>query len=119
GRIKPGDDFVEVLNTQVDPCDVMLVIIGPRWIKLLANRAGDITDFVAIEIRAAFAMGKRVIPVLVGGASMPALMSYPRPCTRSLAAMQWACARSVLERLPRLDNGAKGATGAGKRMVPR
>jgi clan AA aspartic protease (TIGR02281 family) len=71
GSIKPGDDFVEVLNTQVGACDVMLVIIGPRWSKLLAERIADSADFVAIEIKTAIAMGKRVIPVLVGGASMP------------------------------------------------
>jgi hypothetical protein len=28
-RIKPGDDFVEVLSRQVDACEVMLAVIGP------------------------------------------------------------------------------------------
>jgi hypothetical protein len=70
GSIKPGDDFVEVLSTQVGACDVMLAIIGPRWRDLLVGRASDPADFVTIEIRTAFGMGKRVIPVLVGGASI-------------------------------------------------
>jgi hypothetical protein len=77
GSIRPGDDFVEVLNTQVGACDVMLAIIGPRWRQLLADRVSDPVDFVAIEIRAAFDMGKRVIPVLVGGASMPRAEDLP------------------------------------------
>ena len=30
GHIKPGDDFVDVLNAQVAAADVLLVVIGPR-----------------------------------------------------------------------------------------
>ncbi len=71
GHIKPGDDFIEVLSAQVAQCDVLLAIIGPRWAELLAARAGDLDDFVAIEIKAALDQGKRVIPVLVGGAGFP------------------------------------------------
>ena len=29
GHIKPGDDFVEVLSTQVAKCDMLLAVIGP------------------------------------------------------------------------------------------
>jgi hypothetical protein len=61
GRSNPGDDFVEVLSTQVGACDVMLAIIGPRWTALLADRLNDPADFVALELRTAFAMDKRVI----------------------------------------------------------
>jgi nucleoid-associated protein YgaU len=71
GHIKPGDDFVAVLNAQVEATDVVLAVIGPRWSELLAARANDPDDFVAIEIKAALGNNKRVIPVLVGGASMP------------------------------------------------
>ena len=53
GQIKPGDDFVEVLNAQVAECDVLLAVIGPRWVDLLTARAGDSDDFVQIEIEAA------------------------------------------------------------------
>jgi hypothetical protein len=64
---------------------VVLAVIGPRWAELLAARKGDPGDFVAIEIKAAFDQGKRVIPVLVGGASMPRAHSLPeaiRPLAR-------------------------------------
>jgi hypothetical protein len=71
GHIKPGDDFVTVLNTQVAAADVVLAVIGPRWNELLTARANDPDDFVAIEIKAALEKDKRVIPVLVGGANMP------------------------------------------------
>src|SRR5262245_15697257 len=77
GHIKPGDDFVEVLRQQVAQCDVLLVVIGPRWTELMAQRAEDQDDFVAIEIKAALDLKKRVIPVLVGGAAMPRAALLP------------------------------------------
>jgi len=79
GHIKPGDDFVEVLNSQVAQCDVLLAVIGPRWGDLLASREGARDDFVAIEIKAALDQSKRVIPVLVGGSAMPRADSLPEP----------------------------------------
>jgi hypothetical protein len=85
GHIKPGDDFVEILNAQVAASDVVLAVIGPRWAELLAVRRDDPDDFLAIEIKAAFDQRKRVIPVLVGGASMPRADSLPeaiRPLAR-------------------------------------
>jgi hypothetical protein len=84
GPIKPGDDFVEVLSAQVAQCDAMLAVISPRWAVLMDARAGSIDDFVTIEIRAALEQGKRVIPVLVGGAAMPASETLPEPI-RALA----------------------------------
>ena len=32
GFIKAGDDFVHVLNAQVAQSDVVLAVIGPRWL---------------------------------------------------------------------------------------
>jgi hypothetical protein len=71
GHIKPGDDFLEVIGALVGGCEVLLAIIGPRWAELLAARPVGSHDFVAIEIKAALDGGKRVIPVLVGGARFP------------------------------------------------
>ena len=85
GHIKPGDDFVEVLRSQVAACDVLLAVIGPRWAELLAARLSETDDFVGIEIKAALDQGKRVIPVLVGGAGMPRADALPaaiRPLAR-------------------------------------
>lgn len=87
GHIKPGDDFVEVLVAQVAASDVLLVVIGPRWSDLLTARQSDPDDFVAIEIKAALDQGKRVIPVLVGGAPMPPADILPEQI-RSLARRQ-------------------------------
>jgi formylglycine-generating enzyme required for sulfatase activity len=85
GQIRPGDDFVEVLNAKVSAADVMLVVIGPRWADLFAAHQGGRDDFVVIEIKAALDRGKRVIPVLVGGADMPRVDALPegiRPLVR-------------------------------------
>jgi TIR domain len=78
GHIRPGDDFVEVLNCQVCVAEILLAVIGPRWVDLLAARANDPNDFVVIEIRAALDKGKRVIPVLVAGAHMPRAHTLPK-----------------------------------------
>src|SRR5258708_5556710 len=78
GSIKPGDDFVEVLNAQVEASDVVLVVIGLRWVESFTSHQGGSEDFVLIEIEAALEQRKRIIPVLVGGASMPRVESLPK-----------------------------------------
>jgi hypothetical protein len=78
GHIKPGDDFVDVINAQVAAADAVVVVIGPRWTELLAARAGARDDFVVVEIQAALRKKKRVIPVLVGGATMPSVDLLPK-----------------------------------------
>jgi TIR domain len=83
GNIKGGDDFVDVLRTQVAGCDVLLAIIGRRWL-LVADEAGrrrldNPEDWVRVEIVGALETGKRVIPVLVGGATIPSADDLPDP----------------------------------------
>ena len=34
GSIALGDDFVEVISTAVGSCDVLLVLIGDRWLTI-------------------------------------------------------------------------------------
>ena len=110
GHIKPGDDFVDVLNAQVAAADVLLVVIGPRWSDLLAARAGAKDDFVAIEIKAGLDKGKRVIPVLVGGASMPrADLSRADPGTGAPQCCRTQ-ARALQGGLPGIDDRAERAT---------
>jgi uracil-DNA glycosylase len=79
--IAPGEDFVEKLESAVRACDVCLVVIGAQWATLTdesgARRLDQWNDFVRIEIETALTAGKRVIPVLVGGAKMPAPALLP------------------------------------------
>jgi len=83
GYIRPGDDFVEVLEEQVSACEVMIVVIGPQWLSLTDDggspRIADVRDFVHIEIATALARKIRVIPVLVDGAGMPKEGALPEP----------------------------------------
>jgi hypothetical protein len=79
--IPPGVDFVDHLRKQVSACDVLLAVIGPRWLDTKdtegKRRIQAQGDFVQIEIASALARGVLVIPVLVDGASMPAADELP------------------------------------------
>jgi hypothetical protein len=83
GHIKAGDDFVAVLNDQVARCDVLLAVIGERWLGAAdgdgTRRLEKTDDFVRIEIASALSLGKRVIPVLVNEAEMPRPDDLPDP----------------------------------------
>ena len=50
--IEPGLDFVEVLNQHLVKCDVMLVVMGPKWLSTKDNlgrrRLDDEGDFVGV-----------------------------------------------------------------------
>jgi type VI secretion system protein ImpC len=73
--IPPGADFVEVLNAKLILSDIMLVVIGKNW--LLAKdengnqRLNSPKDFVRLELSEAIRKNILIIPLLVGGASMP------------------------------------------------
>ena len=73
-RIALGDEFPLVLQQRLAAADVVLVVIGPQWLDIAdagGRRLDQPNDYVRIEVAAALEAGKRVIPVLVGGARMP------------------------------------------------
>jgi PQQ-like domain/TIR domain len=76
-----GDDFVEVITTAVGSCDVLLALIGDRWLGITdqdgRRRLDSSGDFVRVEIEAALARNVRVIPILVDGAQMPRADELP------------------------------------------
>jgi hypothetical protein len=74
--IAPGADFTEAIASTVGRCDVMVAVIGPRWLELLRSRAGQ-RDFVSEEISHALRRRIPVIPALVAGAAMPAEQDLP------------------------------------------
>ena len=73
--IKLGDDFVEEITTAVGSCDVLLALIGNRWLTITdqdgQRRLDKPGDFVRLEIEAALARDVRVIPILMEGARLP------------------------------------------------
>lgn len=81
-KILLGADFTRVLAERLDQTDVLLAVIGPQWLDVEnedGRRLDQPEDSVRIEIATALARGTRVIPVLVGGASMPNADRLPDP----------------------------------------
>ena len=76
-----GDDFVAAITTAVGSCDVLLALIGDKWLTITDERGrrrlDDPHDFVRLEIEAALARNVRLIPVLVDGARMPRADELP------------------------------------------
>ncbi len=73
--LRPGVDFVKVINESVGSCEVLIAVIGKQWLTSTdekgLRRLDDPDDFIRLEISAALDRDVRVIPALVGGAAMP------------------------------------------------
>ncbi len=73
GALRAGDDFPDALHDEIANCDLMIAVIGPKW---LGERDGELRirdpdDWVVREIAAALASETRVLPILIGGADHP------------------------------------------------
>lgn len=71
-----GEDFPKFILDEVSRCDVFIVVIGKSWLDILEDnqavrRLDNPKDWVRVEIETALKFEKQVIPVLVGGASLP------------------------------------------------
>jgi hypothetical protein len=66
-------DFIERLSAEIARCDVLLAVIGPRWLELSDDqgnrRIDDSSDIVRIEISTALQRGIPVIPILLNPAA--------------------------------------------------
>ena len=79
--LAPGTDFSEAIEANIEQAQAVLAIIGPRWVDA-RNAAGQRRleqpdDFVRRELLYALNAGKQVIPLLVGGAKVPAEAELP------------------------------------------
>jgi len=76
-----GIDFVAHLNAEVARCDVLLAVIGPRWLELESEKyrraVDDPEDYVRIEIVAALKRKIPVVPILLNGAKVPRAEQLP------------------------------------------
>ena len=79
--LDPGIDFVEAIETSVGSCDVLIALIGKRWLLSFdeagKRRLDNPDDFVRLEIASALKRNIRVIPILVDGASMAPSIDLP------------------------------------------
>ncbi len=84
--IPVAEQFAEVIGRSVQRSDVLVAVIGPRWIEAKnesgQRRIDDETDYVRLEIAAALKSNTPVIPVLVGGAQMPTADELPQTLRR-------------------------------------
>jgi hypothetical protein len=77
-NLMAGQRFDKVLEKAMTECDVLLAVIGPRWLALQEERAGSAErDFVREEIAAALKREIPVIPVLVNNAQLPREQALP------------------------------------------
>jgi hypothetical protein len=79
-NIPPGLDFREHIRASIDDSDVLMVVVGPRWLggeRHGQSRIRSETDYVRVEVEAALDRHIPVIPLLVGGADMPEPSQLP------------------------------------------
>jgi TIR domain-containing protein len=76
--LHPGQNFATSIDETIATCDCVIAVIGPRWLEAVQKRAQSPDDFVRREIGAALKRRITVIPVLVGGAHMPAASELPQ-----------------------------------------
>ena len=72
-NIPPGADFRRYIDRVLDASDIVLAIVGPRWIGPGDQqlRLASAADPVRLEIETALRKNKPLIPVLVSHAVMP------------------------------------------------
>jgi uncharacterized protein YjbI with pentapeptide repeats len=79
--LRGGENFPDALRRTISSADVMLVLIGNRWLTERdeeGRRRLDLPDdFVHLEIAGGLARGLHLIPVLVQGTAMPSPKELP------------------------------------------
>ncbi|HTW52376.1 MAG TPA: peptidoglycan-binding protein [Stellaceae bacterium] len=78
-NIPPGVDFRQHIAKVLDESDILLAIVGPRWLGARGgqNRLDDEADPVRLEIETGLRKEMPVIPVLVLRAGMPKVGQLP------------------------------------------
>jgi hypothetical protein len=84
--IPKGSDFQTELKSALSKTDVLLAMIGERWLEPAEGSATprlfEEGDFVRMEIAQAVGRGIPVVPVVVGDAPMTALSQLPKDIVR-------------------------------------
>ena len=84
--ISEGTYFRHQLRASLLRCDVLLAMVGDRWLNITnpqgQRRIDDEEDLVRIEIETALAKEIKIIPVLVHDARMPVASELPESMQR-------------------------------------
>lgn len=79
--LHPGDNFHQEIGHQLEKCTILLVIIGPEWVKIQDDsgnlRIHNDQDWVRTEISTSLQRNIRIIPILIDGATMPTANQLP------------------------------------------
>ncbi len=94
-HIDPGDDFARTIDERMRKADVVLVLIGPRWLTA-ADADGRArlhldNDYVRIEIATAIRHNKTVIPVLFEGTAVPSPTALPEELSALATRQGFSC----------------------------
>ena len=74
-EIKPGAEFPEDIRKALERSDIFLALVGPDWAR---KGAFSDTDYVRLEVEAAFSNRLEVLPILVEGGTMPPVDDLPK-----------------------------------------
>src|SRR5687767_671877 len=70
-QIPAGAEFNPKIEQEIGRSDVIIVLIGKQWVKLIQKRAIEEFDPVRMEIALALKLKKFVVPVCFGGEEVP------------------------------------------------
>ena len=80
-NIGPGENFPMALENALLSCQAAIIVIGKHWLTVTDTkgqpRLNNPNDYVRLEVASSLKRDIIVIPVLVGGASMPAEGNLP------------------------------------------
>lgn len=120
-EIPPGEDFATHLRDTLDSADIALAIIGPDWLDCRnadgQRRLDAPDDWVRLELETMLARGIPIVPVLVGGATMPPpqelpenLVEFSRRQAFPLSDLRWRSeVEELASRLAQLSPGLRHA----------
>jgi hypothetical protein len=83
--VAPGVDFARLISRTVASSDVLVALLGSKWLALIDDKGPEERDWVRLEIEVALNRDLLVVPVLVEGAEMPREHELPeglQPLTR-------------------------------------
>lgn len=77
--IRPDGDRTAVIPKTLEPCDAIVVLIGPRWLESNGDQDGldKPNDYVRLEIEYALEHQKILIPIPAEGIEMPSADKLP------------------------------------------
>lgn len=79
--IGPGQDYTVAIDRALNECDAVLALIGGDWLSASTPQGSprllEANDFVRLELTRALTRDIQVVPVRVGGATLPTATELP------------------------------------------